>query len=34
MGIDVTRLTEDFRQHVARSDFRAPLIRLQGQDLV
>jgi hypothetical protein len=33
MGIDVTRLTEDFRQHVAGSDFRAPLIRLQGRDL-
>jgi predicted metal-dependent hydrolase len=30
MGIDVARLTEDFRQHVAGSDFCAPLIRLHG----
>ena len=34
MGIDVARLAEDFQQHMVGSDFRAPLIRLQRQDLV
>lgn len=34
MGMDVARLTEDFRQHVAGSDFRAPLIRLHGLERV
>ena len=30
MGIDVARLSTDFRQQVVGSDFRAPLIRLHG----
>jgi predicted metal-dependent hydrolase len=34
MGIDVARLAEDFQQRMVGSDFRAPLIRLQRQDLV
>ena len=34
MGIDVARLAEDFQQPIVGSDFRAPLIRLQRQDLV
>ncbi len=34
MGIDVARLAEDFQQPMVGSDFRAPLIRLQRQDLV
>ena len=34
MGIDVARLAEDFQQPLVGSDFRAPLIRLQRQDLV
>jgi uncharacterized protein len=33
MGIDVAGLEENLRQHVADSDFRAPLIRLHKQDL-
>lgn len=33
MGVDVARLTQDFQQHGAGSDFRAPLIRLLGQNL-
>ena len=28
MGINVASLTEDVRQHIIESDFRAPLIRL------
>ncbi len=34
MGIDVARLTKDFRQQVVGSDFRVPLIRLHGLELV
>jgi predicted metal-dependent hydrolase len=34
MGIDVARLTKDFRQLVVGSNFRAPLIRLHEQELV
>lgn len=34
MGIDVAGLNENLRQHVADSDFRAPLIRLYEQDLM
>ena len=34
MGIDVAKLTEDFREHMVGSDFRAPLIRLHGLDRV
>ena len=33
MGVDVARLTKDFRQHVVGSDFRAPLIRLYEREL-
>ncbi len=32
MGIDVVGLTEDIRRRMADSDFRAPLIRLQGRE--
>jgi hypothetical protein len=28
MGVDVARLTKDFRQRLVDSDFPAPLIRL------
>jgi predicted metal-dependent hydrolase len=34
MGIDVAKLTKDFRQQVVGSDFRAALIRLHGLELV
>ena len=34
MGIDLASLTEDFREHMVGSDFRAPLIRLHGLDRV
>ena len=34
MGIDVARLTEDLRRHVASPDVRAPLIRLDGLERV
>lgn len=34
MGIDVARLTNDFRQHIADSDFRTPLIHLYERKLV
>lgn len=33
MGVDVGRLIQDFQQHRAGPDFRAPLIRLHGQNL-
>ncbi|MEO8047442.1 MAG: DUF309 domain-containing protein [Nitrospirota bacterium] len=32
MGVDVARLTQDFRQHLVDSDFRAPLIRLYERE--
>jgi predicted metal-dependent hydrolase len=32
MGIDVARLTQDFRQPIVDSDFRAPLIRLYERE--
>jgi hypothetical protein len=32
MGIDVARLTQDFRQHIIDSDFRTPLIRLYERE--
>ena len=32
MGIDVARLTQDFRQHLVDSDFRTPLIRLYERE--
>jgi predicted metal-dependent hydrolase len=34
MGIDVANLKENLRQHMANSDFRAPLIRLHEQEPV
>ena len=32
MGIDVARLTQDFRQHIIDSEFRTPLIRLYERE--
>ncbi len=34
MGIDVAGLKENLQQHMADSDFRAPLIRLDGLERV